>query len=526
MRDDATRPPASSADGAPRVRGPATAAVPTVRRPATSATPVVRPSRATAAPATGTGTGAVPVVEDTAARPPSSARAARQRRSAMLTRLRRAAHALTEPTAPAVPPEPEAPPEVPSDLVPLLRELGAALLSSGQSVVETEHQIGAVAAAYGADHVRTIVLPTGVFVQVETAHGTLSDFTGPRAEGTLPLHQIGEVDRLVRDLLSGDVDLAEARVRLREVLATPARFGPLLVVLGHALLTVGFGLILYPSAATLLVFFGLGAGVGVLRLLGGRWPTLGAALPVAASFLVTVVTITLVSPALGGDPVRILAPPLVSFLPGAVLTVAAIELTSNQVVAGASRFVFGAAQLLLLAFGVVAAVSVAGPFATTSTLDPLGAWTPWLGVLCVAVGHRFFSSPPRGTFWWLLLALYAAYTAQAVGGLILDPQLSGFVGGLVIVPVSAAIQRARTGPPAVVTMLPAFWLLVPGALGFRGVSEIATGYSFGISDLVDTVLALFSIALGVLVGTAATRDARRVTRTVVEAVAPVVRRER
>ncbi|MDC7123022.1 threonine/serine exporter family protein [Cellulomonas fimi] len=513
MRDEAAGRPATSPTGTPAVSPPPTSAAgtPAVRGPATSpvGTPVV------GAPTTSsTGT---PVVR---------APAAVAHRRTLAARLRRAAHALTEPVAPSAPPEPVEPPEVPPDLVPLLRELGAALLSSGQSVVDTERQIGEVAAAYGADHVRTIVLPTGVFVQVETARGTLSDFTGPGASGTLPLHQIGGVDRLVRDLVRGDADLAAARVRLREVLATPARFGPLLVVLGHALLTVGFGLILYPSAATLPVFFVLGAVVGVLRLLGGRWPTLGAALPVAASFLVTVVTITLVSPALGGDPVRILAPPLVSFLPGAVLTVAAIELTSNQVVAGASRFVFGGAQLLLLAFGVVAAVSVAGPFATETRLELLGAWTPWLGVLCVAVGHRFFSSPPRGTFWWLLLALYAAYTAQAVGGLVLDAQLSGFVGGLVVVPVSQAIQRARSGPPAVVTMLPAFWLLVPGALGFRGVSELATGYSFGISDLVDTVLALFSIALGVLVGTAATRDARRVTRTVVEAVAPVVHRDR
>ena len=89
-----------------------------------------------------------------------------------------------------------------------------------------------------------------------------------------------------------------------------------------------------------------------------------------------------------------------------------------------------------------------------------------------------------------------------------------------LVPVSQTIARARTGPPAIVTMLPAFWLLLPGALGFRGVSELATGVPAGVTDVIDTVLALFSIALGVIVGTALTGDARRVTRAVVRAVTP------
>ena len=435
-------------------------------------------------------------------------------------RFRRAMRALTDPPPPGVIEEPGALPTVPSDLVPLLRELGGALLSSGQSVMETEQQIGDIAQAYGADKVRTLVLPTGVFIHVETAQGPESDFTGPNTEETLPLHQIGAVDRLVRDLSTGSADLAASRVELRKILATPPHFGPLAVVLGHALLTVGFGLILYPAINALPVYVVMGGLVGVLRLLADRWPTLSTALPVVAAFLVSLATITLVAPALDTDPIRLLAPPLVSFLPGAVLTVAAMELTSNQVIAGASRLVYGIAQLLLLAFGVVAAVTVAGPFSTESTSALLGSWAAWVGVLFVAVGHRYFSSPPRGSFWWLLLALYAAFAAQTLGLLLLSPQLSGFVGGLVLVPVSQAIQRARTGPPAIVTMLPAFWLLLPGALGFRGVSELATGVPAGVTDVIDTSLALFSIALGVIVGTALTGDARRVTRAVVRAVTP------
>ena len=436
------------------------------------------------------------------------------------SRVARAARALVSPPPRRALEPPPAPPAVPDDLVPLLRELGAALLSSGQSVVDIEEALDVIAQAYGAAQVRTLVFPTGVFIRVETADGGRSDFTGPRSADNLPLHQIGDVDRLVADLAAHRVELPEARARLRDALSMPPRFGPLVQVLGHALLTLGFGLVLYPVPAAIPVYLGVGAAIGVLRALAGRWPTLGTALPVVASFLVGVLAITWFAPLVGGDTVRLLAPPLVSFLPGAVLTVAAMELTSGQVVAGASRLVYGLAQLLLLAFGIVAAVTVAGPLTSQHDVTTLGRGAAWAGVLLVAVGHRFFSSPPRGTFWWLLLALYAAYAAQALGAVLLSPQLSGFLGGLAIVPVAQVIAGRRSGPPAVVTMLPAFWLLVPGALGFRSISEIAVGASLGVDDLVATALSLFSIALGVLVGTALTRDVRYVGRAVLRVAQP------
>ena len=125
--------------------------------------------------------------------------------------------------------------------------------------MDTEQQIGDIAQAYGADQVRTLVLPTGVFIHVETADGPESDFTGPDTETTLPLHQIGAVDRLVRDLSTGTADLAVSRVRLRQILAMPPHYGPLAVVLGHALLTVGFGLILYPAVNALPAYLVMGA---------------------------------------------------------------------------------------------------------------------------------------------------------------------------------------------------------------------------------------------------------------------------
>ena len=80
-------------------------------------------------------------------------------------------------------------------------------------------------------------------------------------------------------------------------------------------------------------------------------------------------------------------------------------------------------------------------------------------------------------------------------------------------PVADLVARQRTGPPAIVSFTPAFWLLVPGALGLVGVAALLNGDSTGASTLMTTIETMVAIALGVLVGRAlsivVSRTARR-----------------
>ena len=66
------------------------------------------------------------------------------------------------------------------------------------------------------------------------------------------------------------------------------------------------------------------------------------------------------------------------------------------------------------------------------------------------------------------VVLYVAYGAQVLGDVLFDGVLSALVGAAAMTPVAVIIARHRTGPPALVSFLPAFWLLVPGALGLIG----------------------------------------------------------
>jgi uncharacterized membrane protein/uncharacterized membrane protein YjjB (DUF3815 family) len=97
--------------------------------------------------------------------------------------------------------------------------------------------------------------------------------------------------------------------------------------------------------------------------------------------------------------------------------------------------------------------------------------------------------------------LGAAWLGQLAGDWLFGAHVSGFFGALVMAPVALAISDLTSGPPSQVTFLPAFWLLVPGAIGLIGVTEvIGNPAEAGLEDLIDPVASIVAIALGVLCG--------------------------
>jgi uncharacterized membrane protein YjjB (DUF3815 family) len=99
-----------------------------------------------------------------------------------------------------------------------------------------------------------------------------------------------------------------------------------------------------------------------------------------------------------------------------------------------------------------------------------------------------------------MAAIGVALIGQEIGGLALPASYSGAVGASLVVPFAMLGSRLKTSPPAIVLMLAAFWALVPGALSFVSLSEAATGGGADVTTLGTTVAAVFSIALGTLVG--------------------------
>jgi len=388
-------------------------------------------------------------------------------------------------------------------LLELMLRLGKAELASGEAVTQVELFMRRMARAYGVGDARIIVLPTAIFVTVEEGdedRTVLSE--GPREN--LRLDQVADVYALADEAQRGTLEPADGLLRLTEILRRPSRFRPLVVVLGHAILTVGLALILLPTFTNLLAAAVLGALVGGVKMLNRDQPVLSIPMPVVAALMVSALVFLAVHYGLKVNPVQLLIPPLVTFLPGAMLTLAMVELAYGDMVSGTSRLITGFVQLVLLAFGIAAGAALVGvsseALLATSVEVGIEPWAAWLGVLVFGVGVYLHFSAPRWSLLWMLLVLFLAFAAQKAGGLLFGTQISGFFGTLVATPIGYLIQLRFRGPPAMVTFLPSFWLVVPGSFGLVSVTRMFTDRAAGLDGMVTAVFVVASIALGCLVG--------------------------
>lgn len=391
-----------------------------------------------------------------------------------------------------------------ADLQQFLLYLGSGLTASGEAVNEIQSRLHYVAAVYGAPHARFAVLPTFVVVSLDPSAPVTLEPTH-QLRGVLRLDQISAIFEVLKRAERGELAPLDGIAEIDRAIAMHPRFSWPVVIIGHVVLTVGICLVLQPTTGDLVLSALFGALVGFMKLFAARWPRAQMVLPVAAAFVVSTITFLLTEQGWADADLRAMVAPLVTFLPGAALTMAVVELSAAELIAGASRLVAGSLQMVLLAFGIIAATQAVGLPSTESleaaSTDLLGWWAPWLGVFVFGVGIYLHNSAPKGTLWWLLLVLVTARVGQQVGDELFGGYASAFVGALAMTPMARAIERTRTGPPTLVTFLPAFWLLVPGALGLIGVTEyLSNSANVGIQDFVGAIGATMSIALGVLVG--------------------------
>ncbi|MEU9706124.1 threonine/serine exporter family protein [Streptomyces sp. NPDC047981] len=396
------------------------------------------------------------------------------------------------------------------DLAALLCELGSELLRAGERTAEVERVLRDISARYGM-RARCFVVPTGLFVRVgggPDGRGGELDFA-PVEGPALRLDQVQTLHSLVDRMRAEAMPFTEVRRALRAEREQPERFSPAATVLGYVLLTVGLGVMRHATVAAVVGYAVLGAGVGLLRLFGDRLPAARTALPVVAAILVTTVSLRWAGPLLHEVPTVLYVPPLIAFLPGAALTLGAIELATGAALSGIARLAGAVNVLLLLALGILVGTELVRPRPRGGPpSETLGAWAPWVGVLLLGFGFLlYFSAPPR-VAGWLLGALLLERFVQSAATDLAGATFGAFAAGMLLPPMAGWIER-RSRTPDQVVFLPCFWLLVPGAVGLTSVSElIVERGTAGLSNLVETVITVAAIALGVLVGAGLQRRPR------------------
>lgn len=389
--------------------------------------------------------------------------------------------------------------------------VGSAMIQAGYSVETVQDVLRDIAHVNGLPESEVLVFPNALLV---SARGQGQHQTGAVAsgDGQLLFSQIDEVQRTVDGARTGVLDPRSTVERIERIRSMSPPYGRVVRVIGYALLSGALSVLLGASWTGVSLAAGLGLITGAALLVSERLPRrYGALITVGIAFFVALVVFLLLRNGMGSGILSALLAPLVVLLPGALLTTAVLELSTGQMISGAGRLAAGGMQLVLLGAGIVTAGALVGvpDFDFTEQPDLLGPIAPWIAVAVFGVAISVHRCAPRRSLPWILLVLYIAYSAQVLGDLALGGVLSAFVGALVVTPVTALVARQPTGPAALVSFTPAFWLLVPGALGLVGVADVLGGDATAAASLVATLSTMVAIALGVLAGSTLSNRMRR-----------------
>ncbi|WP_136709060.1 threonine/serine exporter family protein [Agromyces sp. H66] len=393
--------------------------------------------------------------------------------------------------------------------------VGDAMIRAGYSVMTVRSALEDIARVNHLPASQVVVFPTALLVSARGEGEHVGEHrTGAvtSGEGRLLLAQVDELQRTVDAARLGVLDPASTIDRIRRIRRMPPTYGRVVRVIGYTLLSGALAVMLGTTWTGVMVAVGLGALVGAALLVSERVPSrYGALITVGMALAVSLVVFLLLDAGFGPRILAALIAPLVVLLPGTLLTTAVLELSTGQMISGAGRLAAGGMQLVLLAAGILTAGALVGvpDFDFAEHPEALGPFAPWIAVAVFGVGIAVHQCAPPRSIPWILLVLYVAYGAQVIGDVFLGGVLSAFVGAVVVIPVTALVARQPSGPAALVSFVPAFWLLVPGALGLLGVADVLGGDTGGTNSLVATISTMVAIALGVLAGSVVSNRMQR-----------------
>ena len=382
---------------------------------------------------------------------------------------------------------------------PLLESLGRALHRFGTPAHRLEDALAGISRRLGIE-AQFFSTPTAIFVCEKREAGSLTTLL--RVEpGDVQLEKLTQLDEILESVADGRLDPAAALGVVRQVEEAPPRYRAWVNLLASALASGSAARFFGGGGEDILAAGAVGLLIGLLDLaLADRAAArrLFEALAATSAAL----SATLLAPWWGNSPSVVTVAGLIVLLPGLTVTVAMTELATRHLVSGSARLAGAAVLFVTLGFGVglgsrlgIRLVGVA----PTVEPNPLPPWTQLPFLLVAALSFTvLFRARPRDLGTIFLGGLVAFYGAKA-GAAFFGPQLGAFVGAVLVGLAGNAYARAARRPSAILE-LPALMLLVPGSLGFRGVSSLLAHQTVtGIEAAFATFLVAAALVAGLLV---------------------------
>ena len=316
--------------------------------------------------------------------------------------------------------------------------------------------------------------------------------------GELDMGKLAEVDRLADQVAGRVITAAEGVDRLEQIIAARPRFGHGVSTLAHGVKAGAMAVFFGGSLEDVAVAAGIGFSLGLLAQYAKRstdqarvFELVGAAFAAFAAGVLSSVWSAL-------TPSLVTEAAMIILLPGLSLTVAMTELATRNPIAGTARLMSAVIVLLELVVGVALGERLAEAIVDVHQAAPeaLPEWAQWVALVGSSLGISVVVQARSSAFGWILAGCFTGYVGSRVGTAWLGPGMGVLVGAFALGVLSNAYARWQKRPAQII-QIPAVLTLVPGSMGFRGMSSLLDHDTL---TGVETVFAMFVVATAIVAG--------------------------
>jgi uncharacterized membrane protein YjjP (DUF1212 family) len=374
--------------------------------------------------------------------------------------------------------------------------LGRALHRYGTPAHRLEEALGVVCKQLS---LTAEVLSTPTFLMVRFGDPAELRTSMLRAESSeLDLAKLAQLDAIADSVADRQLDPEAGLARIAAIEQAPRVWGKPIETCTFALTPASVTVFFGGSGRDVIAAAAVGLLIGLLALIARPRTHAQRAFELGGAFIAAFGAGFISSQWSGITPSIVTVGAMIALLPGLALTTAMTELATRNLVSGTARLMGAVIVLLELALGVALGERMAGAlFDVVHTPHVvLPAWTTWIAMLASSLGLVVVCQAEVRAIPWILLACIVGFVGARQGTELLGPQLGVLLGAFLLGILANLYARALDRPQQVV-LVPAMILLVPGSLGFRGMSSMLDRDTL---TGIETTFATFVVAMAIVAG--------------------------
>ncbi|HUJ60053.1 MAG TPA: threonine/serine exporter family protein [Kofleriaceae bacterium] len=316
--------------------------------------------------------------------------------------------------------------------------------------------------------------------------------------GELDLGKLAQVDALAEGVVAHRITAAQGVDRLDAIVAGRSQFGRAVSTVAHGVTAGAIAVFFGGTAQDIAVAAAIGLALGLLAQFVRRSTEQARVLELASALVAALAAGVASTWWPGVTPSLVTVAALIILLPGMSLTIAMTELATRNLISGTARLMSAVIVLLELVVGVALGERLAAALVHVHQVPPvaLPEAAHWAALVVAALGAAIVVQAQLRAFGWIIAACVVGYAGSRAGGAWLGGQMGVLIGAFALGVLSNAYAR-WLDRPAQVVQVPAVLLLVPGSMGFRGMSSLLDKDTL---SGVETLFAMFVVAIAIVAG--------------------------